>query len=170
MERVWVVGDSGSGKTTMARALSERLGAPHVELDGLFHEPGWTEAQPDVFRARVEGESREARWVIDGNYSSRVGDVVVARADTVVWLDYPVRIRWPRVVRRSIRRAVDRQVLWNGNREHVSFWVRPDHPMWWTLTHHRSIQRRYAEMSDERWLRFRRPRDAARWLGSVSQG
>ncbi|HLG01645.1 MAG TPA: AAA family ATPase [Acidimicrobiia bacterium] len=169
MERVWVVGDSGSGKTSMARAIAERLAAPHVELDALFHEPNWTQADDAVFRGRVDEATAGRRWVVDGNYQSRVLDLQT-RADTIVWLDYPVRIRWPRVVRRSIRRAVDKQELWNGNREQLSFWVRPDHPIWWTLTHHRTIRREYTAVSDERWLRFRHPRAAERWLRTLARG
>ena len=38
-----MIGNSGSGKTTLGRALAELLGVPFVELDGIFHQPGWTE-------------------------------------------------------------------------------------------------------------------------------
>jgi adenylate kinase family enzyme len=36
-----VVGSTGSGKTTFARALAEKLGVPHVEIDALFWQRGW---------------------------------------------------------------------------------------------------------------------------------
>ena len=42
--RVWIVGNSGTGKTHLARRVSARLGLPHLELDALNHRPGWDEA------------------------------------------------------------------------------------------------------------------------------
>lgn len=59
---------SGNGKTTLARALAERLGVPCVELDALVHGPGWTETPDDVLRARVEPLVASDGWVIDGAY------------------------------------------------------------------------------------------------------
>ncbi|HTE18391.1 MAG TPA: AAA family ATPase, partial [Armatimonadota bacterium] len=44
--RIVVVGSSGAGKSTMAAALSQRLGLPHIELDALRHGPNWVEV-PD---------------------------------------------------------------------------------------------------------------------------
>jgi ABC-type dipeptide/oligopeptide/nickel transport system ATPase component len=53
VRRISVVGNSGSGKTTVAKALAARLGVPHVELDAIFHQPNWTPLPADEFRRRV---------------------------------------------------------------------------------------------------------------------
>ena len=41
VRRVSVVGNSGSGKSTLAKKLAAVLGVPHLELDSVFHQPGW---------------------------------------------------------------------------------------------------------------------------------
>ena len=41
VRRVSVVGNSGSGKSTLARELAASLGVPHLELDSVYHQPGW---------------------------------------------------------------------------------------------------------------------------------
>jgi shikimate kinase len=38
-----MVGTSGSGKTTVARALAARLDIPFVELDAIYNQRGWME-------------------------------------------------------------------------------------------------------------------------------
>ena len=90
------------------------MNAPNIELDAIFHQPGWTPLDDDTFKARVSEVTEAARWVVDGNYSS-VRDIVWERADTVVWFDLPYVAVMARTIRRTVRRTVGRQELWNGN-------------------------------------------------------
>ena len=90
--RLLVTGNAGSGKTTLAAGLASDLGVPHVELDGLYHGPGWTPAEPDMFRARVRLATAEPAWVIDGNYTSIVGQILRDRAGVVIaWISLAAR-------------------------------------------------------------------------------
>ena len=125
MRRVSVVGIPGSGKTTVGRQLAASLGVPFVELDSIFHQPGWVELPVDDFRKRVTEALTAPAWVVDGNYSA-VRDLVWQRADTVVWLDLPRRRVMYRIILRTVRRALTRERLWNGNREPLSNFYRLD--------------------------------------------
>src|ERR671927_754638 len=115
--KIAVQGTGGSGKTTVAKELARRHGVPHVELDALYHGPGWSETPPEEFRRRVAAATAVDGWVVDGNYDSKLGELVLERADTVVWLDLPLRVALTRVTRRTIRRIRTREELWSGNRE-----------------------------------------------------
>ena len=118
MKRVCLIATaSGNGKTTTGRMLAERLGVPFYELDGLYHGPNWTPATREEMLAKVEPIVASEAWVIDGTYRGLIGDVVPESADVVVWLDLPMRIWLPRLVRRSARYVIRRQELWSGNRE-----------------------------------------------------
>jgi adenylate kinase family enzyme len=75
--KIVVVGTSGSGKTTVARELAHRHGVPHVELDALFHGPNWAETPAEEFRRRVAAATDGDGWVVDGNYESKLGDLVL---------------------------------------------------------------------------------------------
>jgi len=167
-----VVGNSGSGKSTLAAALAARLGVPYVELDSIFHQPGWTELPRAEFRDRVAGLTAGDEWVIDGNYTA-VRDLVWARADTVVWVDLPRRLVMRRVIGRTLRRAVLRQELWNGNREPSSNWLTLDPKrsiIMWAWTQHSKYRVRYGEaMADPAFahltfVRLRSPADVRAFL------
>jgi adenylate kinase family enzyme len=96
--------------------LAHALGVPYLELDSMYHLPGWTELDDDTFRAKVARFASQSRWVSDGNYRV-VRDLLWLRADLIVFIDLPRRQVIARLLRRSIRRALRREELWNGNRE-----------------------------------------------------
>ncbi len=151
-ERVAVVGLSGSGKTTLATELAGILGCPHVELDALHWGPGWTEAEPEAFRAAVDAATAGDRWVVCGNYWGKLGPRLWLRADTVVWLDLPMWLVQSRSVRRTLWRAVSRRRLWAGNRESFSgLWA--DDALWRYNLEVRDRRRaRYEQaMTDPQW-------------------
>lgn len=118
MRKVAVISSaSGNGKTTVGRMLASRLEVPFVELDALVHGSNWNETPNDDLRLALEPTLSGDGWVIDGNYSSKLGDVILREADTVVWLDLPVHVWLPRLLLRTLRRIALREELWNGNRE-----------------------------------------------------
>ena len=108
---------SGNGKTTLGRELAGRLGVPFVEVDALVHGPNWTEISDQDLHAALAPTLAAAGWVIDGSYSRKLGRLVIDQADTIIWLDLPIHVWFPRLVRRSYGRMRSQETLWNGNRE-----------------------------------------------------
>ncbi|MGE0725377.1 MAG: topology modulation protein [Alphaproteobacteria bacterium] len=100
-QRIVVVGCSGGGKSTLARAIGARLGLPVVHLDVLFWRPGWVESPREPFRARVAEALAGDRWVVDGSFANSL-DLRLPRADLLVEVDLP---RW-RCILRALRRVV----------------------------------------------------------------
>ena len=175
MKRVSVVGNSGSGKTTLAAELGRRLAAPHLELDSVFHQPGWEPLPVEDFRARVAEFVAGERWVVDGNYSA-VQDLIWQRADTVVWLDPPRRRVMRQLIWRTVRRAVTHAELWNGNREEWRGIFRVDPTksvIAWAWTRHRVVRERYSSAQADpanahlRFIRLRSEDDVAALTASV---
>jgi adenylate kinase family enzyme len=154
VQRVWVVGNSGSGKSTTGRALAAALGLTYTELDAIFHQPDWGELPTEEFRAAVGALVAGDRWIIDGNYRV-VSDLVLERADTVVFLDLPRSVVMRQVVARTLRRVITRAELWNGNREPFSNLWRLDPQksiIAWAWTQHDKYRDRFGTlMSDPDW-------------------
>jgi adenylate kinase family enzyme len=116
--RIAVIGSaSGSGKSTLARELARRLAVPFVELDALVHGPNWTETPSDELRTQVVPILAGDGWVLDGVYRGKLGNLVLDAADLVVWIDLPIHVWLPRLLRRTHRRVRGQEELWNGNRE-----------------------------------------------------
>ena len=144
MRRVAIVGASGNGKTTLGRELARRLGVPFVELDALHHGPNWAEPPLEEFRARVEEATAGDGWVVDGGYERKLGNLVLDRADTVVWLDLPLPLILGRLLRRTLRRIRTREELWAGNREswRGAFWGGESLFAWTIKAHYRRRRER----------------------------
>ncbi len=168
--RTVVVGTSGSGKTTFAHQLARWLDVPHVELDAIYWGPNWTPLPIDAFRVRVEEALNGDAWTADGNYS-KVRDIVWGRADTVVWLDYPLPLVMARVIKRTCYRTLTREELWSGNRERFleAFFGR-DSIVLWALSTYNRRRREYPtlfgrpEYAHLKVIRLQSSRAARKWL------
>jgi adenylate kinase family enzyme len=165
-QKIAVIGTTCSGKTRLARTLAADLDVPHVELDALHHGPNWTEAPRDEFRARVGDAIAADGWVVDGSYQGKLGDLVLERADLVVWLDLPMRTILLRLWVRTLHRIRNRVELWNGNREtwRGAFLSRQSLFVW-VLKTHRDRRRRYeSSLARYNLVRLRSSREAEAWL------
>jgi len=146
--RIVVVGTSGSGKTTMAKALSKALGLPRVELDAVNWQPGWRDIanhEPAEFIRRVAEAAAGEAWVIDGNYS-KAREAHWARATAFVWMDTAFWVVMLQVVWRSFGRAVTKTELWpgTGNKELFRRWLDKEHPIRWAWDTWPMMRARYA--------------------------
>jgi shikimate kinase len=167
MRRVAIIASaSGNGKTTLGRALAERLDVPFVELDALVHGPGWAETPDAELRRLVEPVVRSDGWVIDGVYRRKLGTLVLDGADTVVWLDQPMRVWVPRLARRTWRRLRGREALWNGNRETLrgALGGRDSLFGYALRTHFRRRRDWPRELARYEVVRLRSPAEVERWL------
>lgn len=99
MERVLIIGPCGSGKSTLARELAPRLGLPLVHMDQLGWQAGWIETDKATLNARLAEAVAGERWLIEGNYGATLAPRL-ERADTVIYLDFPVRLCLWRLTRR----------------------------------------------------------------------
>ena len=134
MRCVVVVGSSGAGKTTLAQELADRLGVPHVELDALHWGPNWTATPTEILRPRVEAAIAGEGWTVSGNYLT-LRDSIWPKADTLIWLDYPMPLVMWRVVRRTVGRCITKERLWADNVEswRLSFFDKESIIVWaWT--------------------------------------
>jgi adenylate kinase family enzyme len=170
-QRVHVIGNSCSGKSTLAAQLSNSLAIPLVELDALNWRPGWVglnETDPAELERLICEATRGDAWIVAGSYSGFSKRVFWNRLQTVVWLDLPMPQLIVRVLTRSWRRWRTKELLWGTNHEsfwrQLMVWRKEDSLIWWIVTQQaRKRREMLISQSEPTWshIRFIRLRSSA---------
>lgn len=106
MKRVAVFGNTGGGKSTLARKLAALTGLPLYPLDLIQYRPGGAAVPHEEYLARHAELLRQDEWVIDGFGCVASSWERFARADTLVYIDLPLATHCWWVTKRFIKGAV----------------------------------------------------------------
>jgi predicted kinase len=175
-ERILILGRTGSGKTTLARELAATLGVPHIELDSLYFGPEFSGVPLSTLRERTIAAIELDRWVTDGNKHA-VRDLVWPRADTIVWLDYPVYVSLWRLAKRARARtlALSAQAARTGRRAGLpKQMLAAARGVLTALRSHRGQRRdyprRFAQQANQHLAvaRLRSPRATREWMARIT--
>lgn len=92
MKKVVIFGNFSSGKSTLAKALKESEGLPHLDLDTI----AWLPTLPPQRKLMSESKREidafiesNGRWVIEGCYSDLL-DIVLPVSSEIIFLNLPV--------------------------------------------------------------------------------
>jgi adenylate kinase family enzyme len=166
MQRVIVIGPCGAGKSVASVEIGRVLALPVHHLDRLHWREGWVESSREELVAALEPIVAGERWLIDGNYGGTMAGRL-ARADTVVYLDYPTWLCLWRALKRVWRyrgRARPDMAAGCPERFDAAFFL-------YILTFRRGPRRRTEERlagHEAKVLRFRRPAELSRWLSGLA--
>lgn len=89
MQKIIVIGNAGSGKTTFSKALAEKTNLPLVHLDKIFWCGKWRHISKEKFDEILGKELKKDSWIIDGNFN-RTFPRRLKYCDTVFYFDLPV--------------------------------------------------------------------------------
>ena len=165
MERVLIIGPCGAGKSALSSALGARLGLPVFHMDKLYWKPGWVGCDRSDLQAMLHGICTTDRWLIDGHYGGTLGERL-KRADTVVYLDFPIRLCLWRVLRRiATWHGRPRPDMTEGCPERLDLGF-----ILYLLRWNRGPRQRTEESLRAfkgTLIRIRQPADLALWMGSL---
>ena len=88
LTRIAIIGNSGSGKSHLARSLSALYSLPVIQLDQLFWMPGgFNEKRPkDEMSRDVELKQKDDSWIVEGVFGE-LAELFLPRAQTLIYLD-----------------------------------------------------------------------------------
>lgn len=171
MRRVVIVGCTGSGKTTLAKKLSEKMNIPAVDFDDINWLPDWQERDYAEACRMVVVEAQKPVWIISGNYS-KFQELFLPQADTMIWLDYSFPRNLWQLLSRSVTRVLRREVICNGNIETWHKLFSRDSIILWLFKTFRKNRRKYAAFlanppGGMRVVHHKTPRETERWLQAL---
>lgn len=173
LNRINVIGTSGSGKSTFSKELASKLKLPYIEMDSLYWKDDWKFASDEELMENVRMATEGERWLIDGNYN-RTQPIKWRNVQTIIWLDYPFPLVFFRVLKRSITRLFDRKTLWGTNNQE-SFqksFLSKDSIIVWMWTSYPNMKNRYSKLfekntKDWQLIRLTSPTDTKKFLKNL---
>lgn len=136
--RIQIVGTSCSGKTTLAKKLSQEMKTPHIELDAIHWKSNWVERDTEDFYKQVEMNLQQDSYVVCGNYS-KVRALLFSKATHIIWLNYSFPRVFLRALKRTLYRSIFKVKVCNGNVESFkkSFFSKDSILLWVLKTYHK---------------------------------
>ena len=175
MQRVSVVGTTGSGKSTFAERLAHVINAQAIHLDDLMWLPNWQKRDDEEYTALLTRALQEERWVVDGN-TRKSRALVWNNADTVIWLNYPFWVNFTRLLLRTLQRIRDKTEIFPGCQESfkTQFFSRDSLLLWFFHTYWRR-KKEYRKLFESqqfphlRVIVIEKPRQAQQWLAALTE-
>lgn len=181
-QRIAVVGSPGTGKTSIAKLLSNNYNLPHIEHDMLVSlirtkNSGWNEESNMLLRKMISNISSNKTWIYDGSFFSleRSSYIYMSRADTVLWLDYPFLIILFRLLRRTFNRIFLNREKKIYHDENLPFAIKRELKTHFLFIkkHHRNKKKleiifRGSRFSHLSIIRLKSPRETTEWLSHNS--
>lgn len=130
--KICVIGPPGSGKSTIAKNVATVLGLHYIELDSLVWEHGWHRIRDEALVAKLTPQLKDSGWVADGMYQDLL-DVLNESADLIIFMKTGLLTCVYRVLKRSLRRIISKEILWNANTESLKTLLKPNGMFWYTF-------------------------------------
>ena len=85
--RIVVIGNSGGGKSVLARRIAAGLGLPCIEVDAILWQPGWQLTSADVYSREHARLIALDAWVMEGLGTRTSIPERMQRATRIVLID-----------------------------------------------------------------------------------
>ena len=168
--KINIVGISGSGKSTFAKKIADKLHHPYIELDSIYWRSDWKH-NPNFLTDLNSNLSANSSYVLDGNYTSS-DHLKWKDIDLVIWLDYSFHLSFYRCLTRTIKRLITKECLWGSNKETIYNILGKNSILYFMVTHYYKNKKKFendmVNHSNITFIRLRTPKEAEAFLQSLN--
>jgi len=164
--RYYIIGTSGTGKSTLAKNISQQQNIPHIELDFYRFKENWIKRPDQELYTIITQKTASNDWVVCGNESGELRDHLMNKATHIIWLDYPFYLIFYRVFVRTMRRIFLKEKSCGGNQEtfYMQFFTKDSIFLWILKTYYKR-KKRYTPMLScpkfkKKMVHLKKPSDA----------
>ena len=167
MRKIIILGVAGVGKSTLARKLSLHFEIHYFDLDDIFWKNKYSEKNSDNFCKKELKAilTKHNSWILDGSYSWM--DIAIKDSEKVIWLNYPRRIPFFRVIKRNLftkRRKQESFRNLYGLLKYIYFYntLRPGNKISYYEKH-----KNIAELAGDKLLEINSSKELSKYLSSL---
>lgn len=178
MKYINIIGTTGSGKSTFSKQLAHKLNLTPIELDNLLWLDDWQESSNDALFAKLNIAMNHAQtgWVLDGLYTRTI-PMVMAQADTVIWLDYSFPVNLYRLTKRTLGRVISQKKLWqdSNNCESLKLMLSKESIFVWLMKSYPKNRKKYLSLMQHpdyqhiQFICFTSPKQTATFLKNIGK-
>lgn len=101
-KRIAILGNAGSGKSTLTFKINKILDLTIYHLDKYFWKPNWVRSNLDEYKIVHDNLCNQDKWIIDG-MNLKFLDYRISKADLIIFLDVPRYKCFWRIFKRTIK-------------------------------------------------------------------
>lgn len=120
INRIAIIGGSGTGKTTLSENLGKVMNLPVYHIDAYHHLENWVVRDKAERDKLIMEKVSEDKWIIDGTYKDTLKQRL-ERSDLVIYLDYSSLEATKGAVMRAIKNKGKEKPEIPGCKEQMSF-------------------------------------------------
>ena len=102
LHKILIIGNGGSGKSTLSLSISSLLKIPALHLDEIYWNNGWRKNTLSEFDTNVKNFMLSPKWIIEGTPMHGI-ELRAQEADTIVFLDYNRVVCIYRLLKRAFK-------------------------------------------------------------------
>jgi adenylate kinase family enzyme len=172
MKKVAVFGNTGGGKSTLARQLSEITELPLYPLDKIQYQAGGVEIPHEQYLDLHSDLLNQDEWIIDGFGCMDSAWERFTRADTLIYIDLPLLMHYWWVTKRLFQGLFKNPEGWP---EHSPIWKGSLNSYRVLSLCHRRLTPRYRQLVEEsrsskRVHHLRSLKDIEKFINNVKPG